>query len=170
VPGWLSIVFGIFGVVGVLVAVAGELRARRERAQRHAAERRRAAAERERAQLQALLDAPEMTVDYAGYSREPGGLQRLMIKVTLTNKGPTVAKHVEFGVHLGSWEGQAGPNGIAQAAAAVAPGEQLVWRVLVPPEVERAQLRHQLRVEDEARPWIRFVDKRGDLHQVPRAA
>jgi hypothetical protein len=127
-------------------------------------------AERERAELQARLDAPELTVNYAGYGREPGGLQRLMIKVTLTNKGPTVAKDVEFGVHVGSWEGQAGPSGIAHTAAVVAPGEQLVWPVLVPPEVERAQLRHQLRVDDEARPWIRFVDKRGELHEVPRAA
>jgi hypothetical protein len=31
-------------------------------------------------------------------------------------------------------------------------------------------LRQQLRVEDEARPWIRFVDKRGELHAIARAA
>jgi hypothetical protein len=147
-------------VVGVILAGPGWAFAIAER-------RRRQRAEDEQAELQRKLDAPEVTVDYGGYSREIGGLGRLVVKVVFVNKGPSVAKDVEFGVRLGSYEGKAGPGGHGKTVAAVAPNEVLNWRVVVPQSAEARHLRaDQLRVEDVALVWARFVNKRGIAHEV----
>lgn len=147
-------------VVGMILGMPGWALAIFER-------RRRQSTERDQAALQTRLDAPEVTVDYDGYTREDGGLQRLIVKVMLANKGPNVAKDVEFGVRLGSYEGKAGPGPHATTAAAVAPNDTLSWRVVVPLSAEATHLRaNELRVEDVARPWARFVDKRGIPREV----
>src|SRR4051794_15299015 len=118
-------------LIGLIVAAPGWALAARERKSRQGAERDHASerrqAERLRAALEAQLDRPELTVDYAGYRREEGGLGRLLIQLELANKGPTVAKDVQFGVRIGAYEGAAGPAGRPKVAAAVSPSETLAW-------------------------------------------
>lgn len=92
----------------------------------------------------------------------------MLVRLTITNKGPSVATDVRFGLELlDDWRTAATQHGRGvptQVITALAPGDTVEWHVRVPQDqVGRARGRG-FRVEHAiTNLWAEYRDSRGDL-------
>ena len=88
-----------------------------------------------------------------------GQLDRRLVKVRVSNKGPTTALRVEVGIRLAGNEIAAGPGGTPGVIPAFAPtDEPRVLIVQVDSPVWRSMLLHEV---DHPPLWARWTDTRG---------
>lgn len=173
----MDVLAAILGVTNVATAIAAyRLNARNadeRRAREEAEDERRdaeAALQREREQREAERreDAerretqaarPVIVVEHAGASGDGGQLDRRLVKVRVSNKGPTTALRVEVGIRLAGNEIAAGPGGTPGVIPAFAPtDEPRVLIVQVDSPVWRSMLLHEV---DHPPLWARWTDTRG---------
>jgi hypothetical protein len=136
----------VVGLAGVVLAAIGLAWALRERARRK--------------QLQAELQRPQVVVKLTAYGRESGGLKRIQTNVVVTNKGPTAARDVRFGLRL--YEEEL----LAEQVPALGIDETRRVSVFVPRKLENRMRARQARLEDAASAWARFTDNRGSQREV----
>jgi hypothetical protein len=139
----------VVGVAGVVLAALALVWARSKR--------------RRRNELEAELQRPEVVVKMTAYGRESGGLKRIRTNVIVTNKGPTVARDVRFGLRLYDEEL------LAEQLPVLGIDETRRVSVFVPRKFEDGMQARQARLEDVAFAWARFTDNRGRQREVATA-
>jgi hypothetical protein len=171
----LTIILAITQAITAIVAVdQSRRRAKAEDAHRDAEDRLRRerearvdADQRDRDQREAFAARPVIVIEHAGASPDGSSLERRLVKVKVSNKGPTTAHRVKVGIRLAGEEYIAGPGGTPGEIQALAPTDELrILMVQLDSELWRSMPLYQV---DNPPLWARWFDALGNEYsdEVP---
>ena len=171
----LAVTNAMTGVAAIALGVYGVRETRRRgdaedaRAEAEAAlQREREVREEERRseeeRRETMRERPVLVVEHAGATTDGVSLERRLVKVQVTNKGPSVAHSVEVGIKIDGHDMMAGPGGSPRRLEALSPNDACLLVVQVDHAVWFGRPLFEV---DDAELWARWTDALGNPYEWP---
>jgi len=152
---WLDVAGFVVAAIALVWGIYRDVAARRERRKRQELEDQ---LREQQEEHEAQIQRPEIIVTIGTVARSERGTQ---VSVVLTNKGPTLAREVTFGLRVYDEELQTVLEIPARGI-----DETVTHDIFLPQAVEERMLAREDQLRGIAVPWARFSDKRGREYEV----